>query len=71
MKIGQSSPLFREYQALFPGSERLQKRLCGYHASLIKCCSHIVVVVQRSGRSATYTGLPFACLTRLKWPQLY
>jgi len=40
-------PRFAEYQALFPASARLQKALCDFHASLIRCCKHLLEAIRR------------------------
>ncbi|KAJ2896038.1 hypothetical protein MKZ38_005923 [Zalerion maritima] len=40
-------PRFAEYGALFPTSTRLQKALCNYHASIIRCCKHAVEAIRR------------------------
>ncbi|KAJ3547289.1 hypothetical protein NM208_g1594 [Fusarium decemcellulare] len=48
MSLGQVCPRFEQYQALFPNSERVQKALCKFNASIIRCCQHLVVVLKRS-----------------------
>ena len=40
-------PRFAEYQILYPNSDGLQKALCNFHASLIRCCKHAVEAAQR------------------------
>ncbi|KAF4455179.1 NACHT domain [Fusarium albosuccineum] len=48
MSLGQVCPRFEQYQALFPNSERVQKALCKFNASIIRCCQYLVVVLKRS-----------------------
>lgn len=48
MTVGRQCPRFAEYQALYPASTRLQGALCDFHASIIRCCKHVVKVLQRS-----------------------
>ncbi|KAK4172309.1 hypothetical protein QBC36DRAFT_294484 [Triangularia setosa] len=47
MAFSNQCPRFAEYQALYPASTRLQKALCDFHASIIRCCKHVVEVIQR------------------------
>ncbi|KAH7304083.1 hypothetical protein B0I35DRAFT_401700 [Stachybotrys elegans] len=47
MSFSNHCPRFSEYQALYPASTRLQKALCDFHASIIRCCKHILEAVQR------------------------
>ncbi|KAM5356809.1 hypothetical protein ACJ41O_003455 [Fusarium nematophilum] len=37
MSLGQVCPRFEQYQALFPTSQRVQKALCHFNASIIRC----------------------------------
>lgn len=46
MKLGKLCPLFADYQSLYPDSIRLQSALVEFHASLIRCCAHVVRIVQ-------------------------
>jgi hypothetical protein len=39
-------PRFAEYQALYPASTRLQKALCDFHASIIRCCKHVLEIIR-------------------------
>ncbi|KAM3431877.1 hypothetical protein NHJ13734_007105 [Beauveria thailandica] len=48
MTVSRQCPRFAEYQALYPASTRLQRALCDFHASIIRCCKHVVKVLQRS-----------------------
>ncbi|OAA55172.1 Ankyrin repeat-containing domain protein [Cordyceps fumosorosea ARSEF 2679] len=48
MTVKNQCPLFAEYQALYPTSTRLQTALCDFHAAIIRCCKHVVEVLQRS-----------------------
>ncbi|CRK18087.1 hypothetical protein BN1723_011489 [Verticillium longisporum] len=47
MAFSRQCPRFAEYQALYPGSTQLQKALCDFHASIIRCCKHAVEAIQR------------------------
>ncbi|KAK8070548.1 hypothetical protein PG997_010751 [Apiospora hydei] len=47
MRLGRLCPLFADYQSLYPGSVRLQKALVDFHASIIRCCRHVMQVLQR------------------------
>ncbi|KAK2471615.1 hypothetical protein H9L39_16606, partial [Fusarium oxysporum f. sp. albedinis] len=47
MELGNQCPRFAEYQALYMASTRLQKALCDFHASIIRCCKHVVEAIQR------------------------
>ncbi|KAK7917534.1 Ankyrin repeat protein [Apiospora marii] len=60
MKLGRMCPLFADYQALYPDSIRLQKALIEFHASIIRCCKHVVQTVQRPVHQQLLTFLvPF------------
>lgn len=48
MKLGRLCPPFADYQALYPDSSRLQKALGEFHASIIRCCTHLVQVTRRT-----------------------
>lgn len=48
MKLGRLYPPFADYQALYPDSSRLQKSLGEFHASIIRCCTHLVQVIRRT-----------------------
>ncbi|KAK8074170.1 hypothetical protein PG994_005069 [Apiospora phragmitis] len=45
-KLGRLCPLFADYQSWYPDSIRLQKALVEFHASIIRCCAHIIRVIQ-------------------------
>ncbi|KAM0368587.1 hypothetical protein ACHAO7_011095 [Fusarium culmorum] len=47
MELNNQCPRFAEYQALYTTSTRLQKALCDFHASIIRCCKHVVEAIQR------------------------
>ncbi|KEY68152.1 hypothetical protein S7711_08340 [Stachybotrys chartarum IBT 7711] len=47
MSFSSYCPRFAEYQALYPASTRLQKALCDFHASIVRCCKHAVEAIQR------------------------
>ncbi|KAK8023696.1 Vegetative incompatibility protein HET-E-1 [Apiospora rasikravindrae] len=47
MRLGRLCPLFADYQALYPDSVRLQKALVDFHASIIRCCRHVMQVLRR------------------------
>ncbi|KAK8877014.1 ankyrin repeat protein [Apiospora arundinis] len=47
MKLGKLCPLFADYQALYPGLVGLQKALVDFHASIIRCCAHLIKTLQR------------------------
>ncbi|KAJ0135112.1 Glutathione S-transferase psoE [Fusarium oxysporum f. sp. albedinis] len=50
MELSKQCPRFAEYQALYMTSTRLQKALCDFHASIIRCCKHVVEAIQRPWR---------------------
>lgn len=54
MGFASHCPRFSMYQALYPSSVRLQKALCDFHASIIRCCKHAVQVAQRTCLSLCY-----------------
>ncbi|KAL5585649.1 hypothetical protein FOVSG1_013341 [Fusarium oxysporum f. sp. vasinfectum] len=47
MDLSKQYPRFAEYQALYTTSTRLQKALCDFHASIIRCCKYVVEAIQR------------------------
>ncbi|KAK7946207.1 uncharacterized protein PG986_010528 [Apiospora aurea] len=47
MRLGRLCPLFADYKSLYPASVRLQKALVDFHASIIRCCRHVMQVLQR------------------------
>ncbi|KAJ3495242.1 hypothetical protein NLG97_g3533 [Lecanicillium saksenae] len=47
MSFSKQCPRFAEYQALYPASTGLQRALCDFHASIIRCCKHAVEIIQR------------------------
>jgi hypothetical protein len=49
MDIGKDCPRYTEYQALYKDSDGLQKSLCNFYASLIRCCTEAIRVVQNQG----------------------
>ena len=48
-------PRFSEYQYLHSDSERLQRALCVYYATVVQFCTKAVEVISRSGKA-----IPFA-----------
>ena len=46
------SPRFNEYSALFPSSTSLQRSICNFHASIVRCCKQVVIMTRRSCRRA-------------------
>lgn len=48
------SPRFSEYQLLFPSSIRLQAAICEFHASIIRCCKQVILMLQRSCQSSLF-----------------
>ncbi|KAI1123420.1 hypothetical protein F5Y10DRAFT_286241 [Nemania abortiva] len=51
------SPRFSQYRSLFPTSVRLQAAVCEFHASIIRCCKHIVCMSQRSWQAHLASSL--------------
>ncbi|KAI0975505.1 hypothetical protein F4678DRAFT_456857 [Xylaria arbuscula] len=47
MRLGHLCPLYVEYQALYPSSQRLQESLSNFHASVVRCCKHVIQATQR------------------------
>ncbi|KAK8018511.1 hypothetical protein PG991_007701 [Apiospora marii] len=46
--LGDLCPLFSEYHILFYGSAGLRHSLDNFYASIIRCCGHVVMTIQRS-----------------------
>lgn len=51
MQIGKDCPRYEEYQALYKDSDRLQTSLCNFYASIVRCCTEVVRVLQSQGRA--------------------
>ncbi|KAK7928425.1 Vegetative incompatibility protein HET-E-1 [Apiospora marii] len=49
MKLTELCPLVSEYRSLYPDSTRLQRSLSAFYASIIRCCQHLVELIQRHG----------------------
>ncbi|KAH7024882.1 ankyrin repeat-containing domain protein [Microdochium trichocladiopsis] len=49
MEITKFCPVASEYRSLYPDSTRLQKTLSNFYAAVIRCCRHLVQVMQRRG----------------------
>ncbi|KAF6827102.1 ankyrin repeat-containing protein [Colletotrichum plurivorum] len=47
MQFGRDCPRFADDQALFPDSTGLQKAICDFNASIIRCCKHLVEALRR------------------------
>ncbi|KAJ3566121.1 hypothetical protein NPX13_g7256 [Xylaria arbuscula] len=47
MQIGQFCPVFDQYAMLYADCKPLQKSLSDFHASIIRCCKHIVEALNR------------------------
>lgn len=45
--IEKTRPRFEEYRALFPDSTGLQKALCEFYASIIRCCTRLITITRR------------------------
>lgn len=60
MAFGKHCPRFAEYQALYPTSVPLQKALCDFHASIVRCCKHVVEVMQRPCIKHTFVAVDLA-----------
>ncbi|RYP49170.1 hypothetical protein DL768_005048 [Monosporascus sp. mg162] len=60
MRLGKLCPVFAEYHALYPSSKRLQQSLISFHASIVRCCSHVVEALNRPcmGRSKSPSQSP-------------
>jgi hypothetical protein len=54
MELGQICPHFERYQALFPSSSGVQSALSKFHASIIRCCQHVVEAVRRPWHAQVY-----------------
>ncbi|KAK8099051.1 uncharacterized protein PG998_012292 [Apiospora kogelbergensis] len=57
MKLGRLCPLFADYQALYPGSIRLQGALANFHASIIRCCGHVIKTLRRPLHQQLFNSL--------------
>ncbi|KAJ9148557.1 hypothetical protein NKR23_g4905 [Pleurostoma richardsiae] len=55
--LGSLCPRFTEYQALYPTSLRLQRVLCDFHASIIRCCKHLVEAMRRPWQQQVFRAL--------------
>ncbi|KAI1418855.1 hypothetical protein F5Y12DRAFT_390745 [Xylaria sp. FL1777] len=51
MQLGQLCPLFAEYRTLYQSSKQLQNSLSDFHASIVRCCKHVVEAIQRPWHS--------------------
>jgi hypothetical protein len=49
MTIGRTCPTYQEFGSLYPGEAGLQTALCDYYAVVVRLCTKIVEVSQRSG----------------------
>jgi hypothetical protein len=49
MDIGKHCPRYTEYQALYKDSDGLQKSLCNFYATLIRCCTAAIGALQNQG----------------------
>ncbi|KAI1404230.1 ankyrin repeat-containing domain protein [Hypoxylon fuscum] len=47
MRLGKLCPVFAEYQTLFRNSRLLRQSLSDFHASIIRCCKHVIEAIQR------------------------
>ncbi|KAI8951170.1 hypothetical protein F4801DRAFT_301743 [Xylaria longipes] len=47
LRLGRLCPLFAEYGALYPSSKQLQKSVSDFHASIVRCCKHVIEAIQR------------------------
>ncbi|KAI1275482.1 hypothetical protein F5Y07DRAFT_409313 [Xylaria sp. FL0933] len=57
MRLGHLCPLYGEYQALYPSSQRLQESLSNFHASVIRCCKHVVQATRRPWVNQAFNAL--------------
>ena len=57
MKLGRLCPLFADYQALYPGSIRLQGALANFDASIIRCCGHVIKTLRRPLHQQLFNSL--------------
>ncbi|KAI6753938.1 hypothetical protein HG530_013114 [Fusarium avenaceum] len=57
MTLGRVSPQFDQYQVLFPDSKGVQTALCDFHAAVIRCCQHVIIVIRRPWHSQLYNSL--------------
>ncbi|GAW26453.1 hypothetical protein SAMD00023353_3200910 [Rosellinia necatrix] len=57
MRIGRLCPLFTEYQALYPASQRLQDALSDFHAAIIRCCKHVIHASQKPWINQTLSAM--------------
>ncbi|KAI3326133.1 ankyrin repeat-containing domain protein [Xylariaceae sp. AK1471] len=47
MQLGSLCPLFAEYRTLYRSSKQLQKSLSDFHASIVRCCKHVIEAIKR------------------------
>ncbi|KAK7416183.1 hypothetical protein QQX98_005380 [Neonectria punicea] len=45
--IRKTTLLFEDYKKLIPNSVKLQEALCEYYASIITCCTHLILIIRR------------------------
>ncbi|KAK8005007.1 hypothetical protein PG990_011044 [Apiospora arundinis] len=57
MKLGRLCPLYADYQALYPASQRIRKALVDFHASIVRCCRHVVQTVKRPHRQQLFKSM--------------
>ncbi|EHK48434.1 hypothetical protein TRIATDRAFT_236441, partial [Trichoderma atroviride IMI 206040] len=49
MDLGRYCPCWTEYHTLYSSSSQLQKTLCNFYASLVRCCKRAMEIVPRKG----------------------
>jgi hypothetical protein len=57
MTIGRTCPIYQEFGTLYPGSVGLQNALCEYYAVIIRLCTKIIEVSQRSGLTHMFSSI--------------
>ncbi|KAI0545445.1 hypothetical protein F4679DRAFT_462080 [Xylaria curta] len=55
LQLGHLCPLFAEYGALYPSSKQLQKTVSDFHASIVRCCKHVIEAIRRPCINRTFS----------------
>ena len=59
MEVGKLCPAYAQFGDIYPGSIQLQHALCEYYASVIRLCTKVIVVLNRTALSAALSSLVY------------
>lgn len=57
MNIGKICPTYQSFGQLYPGCVELQSALCEYYAAVVRLCTKVIIVLQRSAVSQALSSL--------------